>query len=170
MSTRTERLDASLRFMVYIRYIGPEEMNARHPQAARGGRTVGSDTVGDRVVSLRTARGWNQEEFAAKVDISKSFLSEIENNRGLPGGEILMRLAEVLGATTDYILRGTLSTTEAAPPEPVSAPPELSALAEDILLRYPAGAESSGGPDTGWCGAASVVLSVPRRMKSVVAP
>jgi transcriptional regulator with XRE-family HTH domain len=113
-------------------------MSARHSQAARSGRAGGNDTVGDRVLSLRNARGWNQEELATRVQISKSFLSEIENDRGLPGGQILMRLAEVLGATTDYILLGAVNTTETAPNEPISIPSELSALAEELHLSYSA--------------------------------
>jgi transcriptional regulator with XRE-family HTH domain len=113
-------------------------MSTRHTQASRGGRAGRSDTVGARVASLRNARGWNQEDLAVKVSISKSFLSEIENDHGFPGGQILMRLAEVLGATTDYILRGALHTNETAPHEPVSIPPELSALAEEMHLSYSA--------------------------------
>ena len=113
-------------------------MGSRNPQSSRGGRAAGSDTVGARVASLRNARGWNQEDLASRIQISKSFLSEIENDRGLPGGQIVMRLAETLGTTTDYILRGSVSPAEAPPNQPVEFPPELSTLAEELHLSYSA--------------------------------
>lgn len=72
------------------------------------------------------------------MDLSKSFLSEIENDHATPGGQVLLRLAEILGTTTDFILRGPGPGGEQVVPGPVSIPPELSALAEELRLSYSA--------------------------------
>lgn len=69
--------------------------------------------------------------------MSKSFLSEIENDHAVPGGEVLLKLAEVFGTTTDYILRGSGVST--APVDTsVSIPGELDSLAKELSLSYPA--------------------------------
>jgi transcriptional regulator with XRE-family HTH domain len=112
-------------------------MVAKRSQSTRRG-SGGSESPGQRVVALRNARGWKQEQLAERVGISKSFLSEIENDHALPGGEIVMGLAETLGTTTDYILRGPRDAPDEVSLEPIAIPPELSALAEELNLSYSA--------------------------------
>jgi transcriptional regulator with XRE-family HTH domain len=80
---------------------------------------------------------WTQEELARRVRVSKSFLSEVENDHAIPGGDVLLRLAETLGTTTDYLLRGEPTTT-LSNPQPISIPPELDAFAKETGLSYPA--------------------------------
>lgn len=95
-------------------------------------------SAGQRLQSLRTVRSWTQEELARKITVSKSFLSEIENDHAVPGGEVLLRLAEIFGTTTDYILRGTSANTASPEAASISIPAELDALAKDINLSYQA--------------------------------
>ena|SRR3989442_850796 len=105
----------------------------------RPGRSTGGALLspGQRIQALRAARGWTQDELSQHAKLSKSFLSELENDRAIPGGEVLLRLAEVLGTTTDYLLRGADVAGETPAREPVTIPPELWALAEELNLTFP---------------------------------
>ncbi len=97
----------------------------------------GMASPGKRLQLLRGKRGWTQDDLAARANVSKSFLSELENDHALPGGELLLRLADVLGTTTDFLLRGTV-IEHAAVAAPVEVPPELAALAEELNLSFQA--------------------------------
>jgi transcriptional regulator with XRE-family HTH domain len=73
------------------------------------------------------------EQLADKAEISKSFLWEVEQGSDI-SGERLLRVANVLGASLDYLLRG-----EPAPgfkPTSVEIPADLHAFAEELGLSY----------------------------------
>lgn len=91
-------------------------------------------TTGDRIRSIRETRGLNQDQLAEKAEISKGFLSDVENNKRNISSEYLLRIANVLGASVDYLLRG--ETREPGRLEPVIIPPELSQAAEELGLSY----------------------------------
>lgn len=62
-------------------------------------------TPGDRIVDLRTYRGWNQKELAKRIGIAASQLSRIENGETKNiSGDILIKLAKEFKVSTDYIL------------------------------------------------------------------
>ena len=65
--------------------------------------------------------------------ISISFLSELENDRRTPGGEVLLRIADALGASLDYLVRGEDARAE---PRPLTIPPSLQEAAEQEQWSY----------------------------------
>lgn len=85
-------------------------------------------TLGQRIAALRERRGWTQKQLAGRAEISVTFLSEVENDRRNMGSEILLRMANALGTSLDYLMRGG---STGIPPQPIVIPPELSAAAED---------------------------------------
>jgi len=89
--------------------------------------------TGDRIKEIRDARGMTQDQLADKAGISKGFLSDVENNKRNISSENLLRIANVLGASVDYLLRGE---TRRATREEVVIPPELSEVAEELNLSY----------------------------------
>jgi transcriptional regulator with XRE-family HTH domain len=91
-------------------------------------------SIGDRIREIREARKMTQDQLAEKSDISKGFLSDVENNKRNVSSENLLRIANVLGASLDYLLRG--STTGFVFREPITIPPELSEAAERLNLSY----------------------------------
>jgi transcriptional regulator with XRE-family HTH domain len=96
-------------------------------------------TVGDRIREIREEMQINQEQLASRSGLSKGFLSDVENNKRNISSENLLKIANVLGASVDYLLRG-----EAVGPtstEPVVIPPELSQTAEELELSYAATVE-----------------------------
>jgi len=96
-------------------------------------------TVGDRIREIREEMQMNQDQLAERAGLSKGFLSDIENNKRNIGSENLLKIANVLGASVDYLLRGEIA--ESGSTEPVVIPPELSQAAEELELSYAATVE-----------------------------
>lgn len=92
-------------------------------------------SVGDRIREIRETKKLTQDHLADKAGISKGFLSEIENGKRNVSSEYLLRIANALCASLDYLLRGTTDTPNGNK-EPVVIPPELSEAAEKLNLSY----------------------------------
>ena len=58
----------------------------------------------ERIRELRMARGWNQVQLAEQLSVTKQSVSNWENDNILPSVEMLVKLAELFGVTTDYLL------------------------------------------------------------------
>lgn len=86
-------------------------------------------TLGRRIADCREQLGWTQKTLAETAGLSITFVSEIENDRRTPGTEALLALANALGSSLDYLVKGTA----AAPPprRPLIVPPELAEAAEE---------------------------------------
>ena len=96
-------------------------------------------TVGDRIRQIREDMEMNQEQLAERAGLSKGFLSDVENGKRNIASENLLKIANVLGASVDYLLRGEV--TESAKTEPVIIPPELAQAAEESEWSYAATVE-----------------------------
>lgn len=58
----------------------------------------------ERIFELRTAAGYTQVTLAKKLGVSKQAVSNWENDNIQPSIEMLVRLADAFGVTTDYLL------------------------------------------------------------------
>lgn len=92
------------------------------------------NSVGGRIRFLRTKRKWTLDELAERAGISKSFLWEVERGSDI-GGERLLRVANALGASLDYLMRG-VATEEEFKPSSVEIPAEVNAIAQEAGLTY----------------------------------
>lgn len=95
-------------------------------------------SLGERIKELRQSMGWTQDRLAQEAEISKSFLSEIENNKVSLSGENLLKIANVLNTSLDYLMKGNYVSNEKKPSKPIEIPSELSELAEDLSLSHKA--------------------------------
>lgn len=93
-------------------------------------------TVGDRIREVREHRRLTQDRLAEVTGISKGFLSDVENNKRNVSSEYLLRIANTLGASVDYLLKGEAATAETKPQAPVVIPPNLSEAAHQLNLAY----------------------------------
>ena len=73
--------------------------------------------IGKKILSLLELRGMKQKELAAKIGVSEVTISRYINEDRVPQLEILVRMAEVLDTTTDYLLNRAIS-----PISPESSP------------------------------------------------
>jgi transcriptional regulator with XRE-family HTH domain len=92
-------------------------------------------TAGDRIREFRKDLGWTLDNLAEKTKLSKGFLSDLEGNKRNASTENVLKIANAMGASLDYLLRG-----EQAKPsnrrEPVQIPSTLSMFAEQRGLTY----------------------------------
>ncbi len=61
---------------------------------------------GPRLKDLRKQKRWAQKEMAAKVGIRFQQLNKYESGLNIPPAVMLLKLADVLGMTVDYLLTG----------------------------------------------------------------
>jgi transcriptional regulator with XRE-family HTH domain len=69
--------------------------------------------VGERVKTRRLELGLSQDALAEKAGISKSFLSDLENNRRSIGAETLLDLGRAMEVSLDYLMTGEASEDQA---------------------------------------------------------
>ena len=67
-------------------------------------------TMGDRIRESRKNVGLTQELLAERLDVSLTYVSEIERGIKIPSMQLFIKLIEVLNVSADYILRDTVST------------------------------------------------------------
>jgi transcriptional regulator with XRE-family HTH domain len=91
-------------------------------------------TVGERIREVRDARNWTQEKLSDSSGISKSFLSEVENKGKNISLDLLLRIAQALGTTVQYLATG--EGEEPTARRPIVIPVELSQAAEELHLSH----------------------------------
>jgi transcriptional regulator with XRE-family HTH domain len=74
--------------------------------AAGAGQHLEPLSVGEKILILRSRKQWHQRQLSQESGIHRNTVGAIE--RGVlphPSGEVVNRLAEVLGVTTDFLLK-----------------------------------------------------------------
>lgn len=95
------------------------------------------NNVGKRIKSLREARGVTQDWLANKSNISKSFLSDVENGRRGISAQNLLEIAIVLETTIDFLMKDNESlNVEDGIQQNIEIPYELSLCAEEFGLSH----------------------------------
>jgi len=92
-------------------------------------------TLGERIKEHRMAHGWTQEALAQKAQISKGFLSDLENNKRNVSADTLLDVANELGLSLDYLMTG--SEKDLAMKERFEFPPALAEFARRQNLSFP---------------------------------
>ena len=64
--------------------------------------------IGKRIKGLRSDKGWNQEEFAEKVFVSRQTVSSWENDKSYPDIKSLLLMSELFGITLDELVKGDI--------------------------------------------------------------
>lgn len=78
-------------------------------------------TLGEKLCTLRKKNGMSQEALAARVNVSRQAISKWELGEAKPDTENILRLSELFGVSTDYLLKEDI-TKESTTPPPASAP------------------------------------------------
>ena len=82
------------------------------------------ETFGKRLKELRNIKGMTQEELAEKLDVSRQSISKWEGAQSIPDMNKILKLSEVFGVSTDYLLKDELAVPEGAGPVPVDTESE----------------------------------------------
>lgn len=76
--------------------------------------------LADKIINERKKNGWSQEELAEKLSVSRQSVSKWESAQAVPDLQKVLKLAEIFGVSTDYLLKDEIEIEE--------APSELSEL------------------------------------------
>lgn len=92
----------------------------------------------ERIRQVRTMRGITQEQLAEMADISRVMIGRYETTDQLPALDTLIRIADALGVSTDYLL-GRTQAIDAAfagryiePPKPPRGAGKLPRTAAEL--------------------------------------
>ena len=58
----------------------------------------------DKIIKLRKAHGWSQEDLADELHVSRQAISRWENGTALPDAQNVLQISKLFGVTTDYLL------------------------------------------------------------------
>ena len=94
------------------------------------------ESIGQRLQYVRANKGLTLDQLAERAGISKSFLWEVEHDNSGISGEKLLRVANVLSASLEFLLRGEPSPENYQGPPAVEIPRELSDVAEELGLTH----------------------------------
>ena len=64
------------------------------------------ESIGQRIKEMRTECDFTQKQLADAIGVAQNTISQCENDTALPSVEIIVKLADTLNTTTDYLLRG----------------------------------------------------------------
>ena len=65
-----------------------------------------------RIRKAREEQGYTRERFAEALDVSVSYLAELERGRTGISVKMLIKVCKLLGLSADYVLFGTERTTD----------------------------------------------------------
>ena len=92
--------------------------------------------LADKIMDLRKKNGWSQEELAEKLDVSRQSISKWESAQSIPDMGRILRLSEVFGVTTDYLLKDDIDLpVPAESPEPAFAGRPVTMEEANAFLR-----------------------------------
>ena len=66
----------------------------------------------DKLILLRKKAGWSQEELADQMNVTRQSVSKWEGSQSVPDLEKMLRLSELFGVSTDYLLKDEIKEVE----------------------------------------------------------
>ena len=62
-------------------------------------------TLAEKIMKLRKEQGWSQEELAMRLGVSRQSVSKWESMASLPDLDKILKMSELFGVSTDYLLK-----------------------------------------------------------------
>ncbi len=66
--------------------------------------------LGEQIRKQRKSKGYTLEQLAEMLDVSTTFIGQIERAKGIPSLETLVKIANALEVSVDSLLFGSLNT------------------------------------------------------------
>ncbi len=66
----------------------------------------------DKLILLRKKAGWSQEELAEQMDVTRQSVSKWEGAQSVPDLQKVIRLSQLFGVSTDYLLKDEIEAVE----------------------------------------------------------
>ena len=71
----------------------------------------------DKLIQLRKKSGWSQEELAEQMQVTRQAVSKWESAQSVPDLEKMVRLSNLFGVSTDYLLKDDITEVDPAAPQ-----------------------------------------------------
>lgn len=68
--------------------------------------------LADKIIKLRKQSGWSQEELAEQMNVSRQSVSKWEGALSIPDLTKIIKLGEIFGVSTDYLLKDDIESVE----------------------------------------------------------
>ena len=73
-------------------------------------------TLGEKILNMRKARGWSQEELADRAGVSRQAVSRWESGSAKPDADKIIAICDLFGVSADYLLRDNYEGGKTAGP------------------------------------------------------
>lgn len=70
--------------------------------------------LADKIINERKKNGWSQEELAEQLSVSRQSISKWEGAQAIPDIQKIIKMAELFGVTTDYLLKDDMEPEKTA--------------------------------------------------------
>ena len=114
--------------------------------------------LADKIAELRKKNGWSQEELAGQLGVSRQSVSKWESAASIPDLDKILKLSQLFGVSTDYLLKDSQEPEEEAFPATTPAEefaPETECSARPVSLE-----EANEFLDTLWSMAPRIATGV----------
>lgn len=71
--------------------------------------------LADKIMNLRKKNGWSQEELAMQLNVSRQSVSKWESAASIPDLDKIIKLSQIFGVSTDYLLKDNLEEDPQSP-------------------------------------------------------
>ena len=93
-------------------------------------------SVGERIRFCRQKLNLKQEQLANVAGMSKGFLSEVETGNRNPSAEYLLRIANALGVSLDFLMKGGEMPSLDQGSRAIQIPAALASFAQEKQLPF----------------------------------
>ncbi|MDD2980863.1 MAG: helix-turn-helix transcriptional regulator [Hespellia sp.] len=93
--------------------------------------------ISEKIMELRKQNGWSQEELAFQLGVSRQSVSKWESGASIPDMEKILKLSDIFGVSTDYLLKDHFKTEEdcvAVQSGEVDGPKQISMEEADTFM------------------------------------
>ncbi len=93
--------------------------------------------LADKIINERKRNGWSQEELADMLSVSRQSVSKWEGAQSVPDLSKILKMAELFGVSTDYLLKDEIESYDgAARSESVDSVPPVRRVSMDEASDY----------------------------------
>ncbi|GAA0234364.1 helix-turn-helix domain-containing protein [Metaclostridioides mangenotii] len=93
------------------------------------------ESLGERITRLRKKSNLSQRELADKTNLTEATLSRYENDLREPKGEVIVKIANALDVTTDYLLGRTDEINVKKENKNTSDEKEIEKIIDELLQQ-----------------------------------
>ena len=92
--------------------------------------------LADKIIDLRKKNGWSQEELADRLEVSRQSVSKWEGALSVPDMNKILKLSEVFGVSTDYLLKDEIESPERTDAVPVDTDSEATRVSMEEASSF----------------------------------